>query len=259
MRYSKLLILLATVAVLSACGGGNVAVTPVPTTQSTTPTAEVTGLNGIWEGDYTNSSGTVCTDVKGLTYNGSVRVISEKCNLVLAGTLSVNGGNANIDFELFDTAGVGTGQSTFSGSFTLQSSIDGSLDNGSRLSLRYQPVYENDSSLGLITGNWSVSETVGDTAYLNFFSIDGAGKLVTRLSVASDCDYTATFSILDANYDLYGVALTISNCASSIQNRNGVYTGLASLSGDNKTITVLVGNEQNTFFADFSKVTGTIN
>ena len=246
MWYSRIL-LLAAVAMLSACGGGDIAVTPVPTTQSSAPTAEVTGLNGIWEGDYTDKSGTVCTDVKGLTYNGSVRVISENCNLILAGTLSANGNSANINFELFDTAGVGTGQSTFSGSFTLQSSIDGSLDNGSRLSLRYQPVYENDSSLNLLKAAWAFPEpVVGGGTILSVFSIDSTGVLPS-VTTASGCVYTATFSILDPDYNLYAINLTISSCS----NRDGVYAGLASLSGDNNTMTILAGNDRNVFFADF--------
>ncbi|NOZ37215.1 MAG: hypothetical protein GXP11_03920 [Gammaproteobacteria bacterium] len=255
MWYSKLLILLATAAMLSACGGGNVAVTPVPTTTQTTnpPTSEVVGLNGIWTGDYTDSSGTICTDVKGLTYNGSVRVISEKCNVVLAGTLTVNGSNANVSFNLFDAAGTATGQSAFSGSFTLQSTIDGSLDNGSRLSLRYQPVYENNSSLSLLNAYWGYREPVsgGSGTILTVFNIDSAGVLPS-VTTGYGCVYTAAFSILDPDYNLYAVNLTIASCST----QDGVYSGLASLSGDNKIMTILAGNQQNTFFADFDKVAG---
>ncbi len=251
MWYSKRLILLAAAAMLSACGGGNVAVTPTPTTQTTNPpTSEVVGLNGIWTGDYTDSSGTICTDVKGLTYNGSVRVISEKCNVVLAGTLTVNGSNANVNFNLFDAAGIATGQSAFSGSFTLQSTIDGSLDNDSRLSLRYQPVYENNSSLSLLNASWVYQEPVsgGSGAILSVFNIDGAGVLPS-VTTGYGCVYTAAFSILDPDYNLYAVNLTIASCST----QDGVYSGLASLSGDNKTMTILAGNDQSVFFADFSQ------
>ncbi len=245
---------MGAVAMLAACGGGNVAVTPVPTS-SAAPTAEVTGLNGIWEGDYTDSSGTVCSDVKGLTYNGSVRVISENCNVVLAGTLSINGSSADINFDLFDTAGAATGQSAFSGSFTLQSTIDGSLDNGSRLNLRYQPVYENNSSLGLLNAAWVFPEPVsGGGTILSVFSIDSAGVLPSVTS-ASGCVYTAAFSILDPDYNLYAVSLTITACSG----RDGVYAGLASLSGDNKTMTILAGNDQNVFFANFFQGFGGVN
>lgn len=258
MWYSKLLMLLSATAILSACGGGDVAINPT-SVPSAAPTTKVVALNGIWSGDYTNSSGTVCTDVQGLIYNGSVRVISKQCNIVLTGRLSITGSMANISFDLFDAQGASTGQSTFSGSFTPKSSIDGNLNNGGRLSLNYQIVYENNSSLDFIAANWGITETVGSTTYMNIFNIDNAGKLVTQLSVASDCNYTATFNILDANYNLYGVALTISNCTGALKNRNGVYSGVASLSGDNKTMTVLAGNDQNTFYADFDKVSGIVN
>ncbi len=258
MCYSKLLILLSAAAMLSACGGGDVAINPT-SAPSAAPTTKVVALNGIWSGDYTDSSGTVCTDVQGLIYNGGVRVISKQCNIVLAGTLRITGSTANISFDLFDAQGASTGQSSFSGNFTRKSSIDGSLDNGSRLSLNYQIVYENNSSLDFIAANWGISETVGSTTYMNIFNIGNAGKLVTQLSVASSCNYAATFSILDANYNLYGMALTISKCTGSLKNRNGVYSGVASLSGDNKTMTVLAGNDQNAFFADFGKISGTVN
>ncbi|VAX13276.1 hypothetical protein MNBD_GAMMA24-1127 [hydrothermal vent metagenome] len=249
MRHSKLLILLATVVVLSACGGGNVAVTPVPTTTQSTPTAEVTGLNGIWEGDYTDSSGTVCTDVKGLTYNGSVRVISEKCNLVLAGTLSVNGGNANIDFDLFDTTGVGAGQSVFSGSFTQKSSIDGSLDNGGRLSLRYQTVYENDSSLTYINSRWVMSD--GKSLY--FFTVDIDGSIASQ-AAPGGCNYTGSISIIDTQYDLYGIDLTVKDCSGNYAARNGNFSGIGALLEGNKIFRMLVGNAQTTFFVELNNV-----
>ncbi len=250
MLYARIWSLVGVLAVLSACGGGDVVVNPT-LDPSDTQALEVAGLNGIWEGDYTDSSGAVCTDVKGLIYNGSVRAISEGCNIIYAGSLSISGSSANINFDLFDAEGISTGQSSFGGSFTLQSLIDGSLDNGGRLSLRYQTVYENDSSLNLLVATWGFEEPVGTGTGLSFFSIDSAGNLALS-STVSGCNYAATFSILDADYNLYGVSLTITGCTGSLASRNGSYNGAASLSGNNSILTVLAGNDQNVFFADFT-------
>lgn len=245
MWCSRILILLGALALLSACGGGDVTVTPTASGTGA-PVQQVTGLNGIWEGDYTDSSGVICTDLKGLIYNGNVRAASENCNVVFTGTLSVSGSSTNINFILFDLDGASTGQAAFSGSFTLQSSIDGSLDNGGRLSLRYQPVYENNSSLGLLAADWVFVEALDVGTISSFFSIDSTG-VVPPFTAVSGCNYAATFSTLDPDYNLYAVSLTITSCAG----RDGVYSGVASLSGDNRTMTVLAGNDQNVFFTDF--------
>jgi len=253
MWYSRAGALLGALALLSACGGGDVAVTPAEIGTGT-PTQDVAGFNGIWQGDYTDSSGTICTDLRGLIYNGNVRAASENCNIVFAGTLSVSGSSANINFDLFDVDGAGTGQSAFSGSFTLQSRIDGSLDNGGRLSLRYQTVYENNSSLSLLAADWVFVEAIDVGTIYSFFSIDSSGA-VPPFTAASGCNYAATFSTLDPDYNLYAVSLTITSCS----DRNGVYNGVASLSGDNRTMTVLAGNDQNVFFADFLQRYGGAN
>ncbi len=254
MLYARICFLAGALALLSACGGGDVTVTPVASGTGT-PSLDVTALNGIWEGDYTDSSGAICTDLKGLIYNGNVRAASENCNVIFAGTLSVSGSSANINFDLFDVDGAGTGQATFSGSFTLQSRIDGSLDNGGRLSLRYQPVYENNSSLSLLEADWVFQEPIiGGGTILSVFNINSEGELLS-LTTASGCIYTATFSILDLDYNLYAVNLTITSCPG----RDGVYGGVASLSGDNRMMTILAGNDQNVFFTDFLRGYGGAN
>ena len=253
MWYLRTGALLGALALLSACGGGDVTVTPA-VSGTGSPQQEVMELNGIWEGDYTDSSGTICTDLRGLIYNGNVRAVSENCNVVFAGVLSASGTSANINFDLFDVDGASTGQSAFSGSFTLQSRIDGSLDNGARLSLRYQPVYENNSSLSLLAADWVFVEPLDVGTIYSFFSIDSAG-VVPSFTTVSGCNYAATFSTLDPDYNLYAVSLTITSCAG----RDGVYSGVASLSGDNRTMTVLAGNDQNVFFTDFLQGFGGAN
>lgn len=257
MYYSKIIAFLAALLTLSACGGGGVSVTQLPNPADTS-TPEVQALNGIWDGDYTDNSGKICSDVKALTYNGSVYAISEGCNVIFAGTLNVDGSNVTISFDLFDTEGVSTGGAALSGSFTPQSQINGSLNDGSSLNLIYNTVYEADSSLALINNGWGLSETTATATYLYLFDINGAGEL-TSLNTASGCSYTGTFSIIDPDYNLYAMNLTVSGCTDNFESRNGNYGGIASLSTNTQELTVLVANDQNAFFAEFLSLTGKQN
>ncbi len=241
----------ATLALLSACGGGDVAINPA-IDPADVAALEVTGLNGIWEGDYTDANGILCDDARGLIYNGQVRVISENCDVVLSGSLSVSGDTASINFELFDAAAARTGQTDFSGSYTQKSQINGNLDNGGRLSLRYQIVYENDSSLNQIAGTWLFGEV--DATSINIITIDNNGNSTTFEKIgAPGCSYAASFSIIDTNFNLYGLSVMVSGCTGNLASRNGTYTGVASFSGNAQILTVFVGNTQNVFFADFTQ------
>ena len=254
MLFIRIWVSLVALALLSACGGGDVAVTTTEATGETAQSALV--LNGIWEGDYTASSGTICNDLRGLIYNGNVYAISEDCDVVLTGTLSISGDDiASVNFDLYAVDGTSNGQSSFSGSFTVQSRIDGSLDNGAGISFAYQTVYENDSSLASLAATWGLEETIALGTVLNIFAIDDAGSMGS-LVIISGCDYSASFTILDADYNLYGVSLTVSNCPVDQVSRNGIYAGVASLSGNNRIMTVLAGNAENVFFADFIRISG---
>ncbi|VAX08139.1 hypothetical protein MNBD_GAMMA25-421 [hydrothermal vent metagenome] len=248
----KIWSLVATLALLSACGGGDVAINPA-IDPADVASLEVTGLNGIWEGDYTDAVGKVCNDARGLIYNGQVRVISTECDVILSGTLSTKGTTASINFELFDAAATRTGQADFSGSYTQQSQINGNLDNGGRLNLSYNIVYENDSSLKFIAGNWYYTDAT--VSSVDFLSIDVNGNATeVSESGAPSCSYTASFSIINSDFNLYAVSVGVSNCPDDQVSRNGNYTGVASLSGDNGIITVFVGNDQNVFIADFNLI-----
>ena len=243
MLYVRTGFFMGAIALLSACGGGDVAITPAQD-PSDAQALEVAGLNGIWEGDYTDASGTVCTDVKGLIYNGSVHAISENCNAVFAGSLTIDTGVANIDFKLFDVDGASTGQSNFSGSYTLKSQINGSLSNGGRLNLNYDINYENDSSIALVAGDWSAQGLA--------VRVDAGGNI---MGVDTDnCSYTGSISIIDSDYNLYNINISVDNFNNGSCPLTGSYAGVASFTlGANASLTVLAGNESSIFFAGLSR------
>ncbi len=260
MWYSRILVLLGALALLSACGGGDVTVTPA-VAGSGTPAEDVTGLNGIWDGSYnSNVGGQNCNDLQGLILNGQVRVVSEVCNMVLVGSMSVSGDTASISFDTFAADGSGaTGTASFSGSFTTGSLINGTYssadgDSGN-FTLNYNIIYENDSSLSNVEGSWeykSVSDWI-DLRINSVGNIVGADK--------NGCSYSGNISLIDPAYNLYAYTIALENLnIYSSCSAAGNYAGVASITaGANGSMTVLAGNDQNVFFADFDKVSGTTN
>lgn len=246
MLYTRILALLGALALLSACGGGDVAVSPT-LDPADAQALEVAGLNGIWAGDYSDSAGTTCTDVQGLIYNGSVYAISEDCDVVLTGTLSISGDVASIAFDQFTVDGSSNGQSSFSGSYTLQSQINGNMNTGANLNLSYDIIYENDSAIALVAGSW------GDPQGLAI-SVDAAGNIVG--ADINNCTYGGSISIIDANYNLYAVNVELNDFMGSCGSA-GSYAGMVSVTdGANAAMTILVGNDLSIFFAGLSKSAG---
>jgi len=263
MWYSRAGALLGALALLSACGGGDVTVTPAEIGTGT-PTQDVTGFNGIWEGSYnSNVGGQTCGDLRGLILNGQVRVVSEACNMVLVGSMSVSGDTASISVDTFAADGSGaTGAASFSGSFTRGSVINGIYSNADGDSgnfvLNYNIIYENDSSLSKVEGSWeykSASDWV-DLRINNVGNIVGADN--------NGCSYAGNISLIDPAYNLYAYNIILENL--NLDNfvftcpTAGNYTGVASITaGANGSMTVLAGNDQNVFFADLGKASGTTN
>ncbi len=260
MLYARICFLAGALALLSACGGGDVTVTPA-TAGTGTPTLDVTALNGIWEGSYnSNVGGQTCSDLQGLILNGQVRAVSEVCNMVLVGSMSVSGDAASISFDTFSADGSGaTGTASFSGSFTPGSIINGIYSNADgdsgNVTLNYNIIYENDSSLSNVEGSWEYKSALDwiDLRINNVGNIVGADN--------NGCSYSGNISLIDPAYNLYAYNITLENlnfvltCSAA-----GDYTGVASITaGATGSMTVLAGNDQNIFFADFDKAPGTTN
>ncbi len=245
MLYTRILTLLGAMVLLAACGGGNVAVNPT-LSSADAQALEVAGLNGIWTGDYSDGAGKTCTDVQGLIYNGSVYAISENCDVVLTGTLSISGDVASIEFDLFAVDGSSSGQSSFSGSYTLQSQLNGSMNSGASLNLSYNIIYENDSAIALVEGTWSDRSIT--------IRVDAGGNISG--ADLSNCTYGGNISIIDANYNLYAVSVNVNDFNGSCSSA-GNYLGVVSVTdGVNANMTMLVGNDLSIFFAGLSKVAG---
>ncbi len=261
MWYSRILMLLGAVVMLSACGGGNGAVPPVQT-QTKAPTPQVAGLNGIWDGSYnSNVTGQTCNDMQALIFNGQVRAVSKSCDMVLTGDLTVNGNTASISFNSFSMDGSGAnGTASFTGNFTAGSVIAGTYSTSGKdsghFTLNYNIVYENNSSLSKVEGSWEY-KSASDWIDLR---ISKVGDIVGADS--NGCSYSGNISIIDPAYNLYAYKITLGNIPKFTCPDTGKYTGVASIgiaAGAKGVMTVLAGNNQNVFFADFSKATGATN
>ena len=253
MWYSRFLTFMGAAALLSACGGGDVNVTP-ELAPADAAALEASALNGLWTGDYTPTAGQPCTDVRGLILNGRVYAASADCDVILTGSLSVDSGSAtaSIAFDLFDADGNAGGSAGFTGSYTLKSLIDGSLDNGARLTLNYDIAYENDSAIAKVAGDWCAQGA--------FVQVDNAGNITgvaTGGGVNNGCVYSGNIELIDSDYNLYGVTLSVDSFPSSAScPLTGNYTAVASVTeGAYALMTILGGNDQHAVLADFLRDT----
>ena len=77
----------------------------------------------------------------------------------------------------------------------------------------YDDLYERDSNLGIVTGTWE--DESGNT-----FSIDQDGAIFGQDALG--CVYDGAVSIIETNFNVYRLTVTVSNC----QDANGTYNGL---------------------------------
>lgn len=109
------------------------------------------------------------------------------------------------------------------------------------INLTLEAVYERDSALALAAQMWGI---ILDTPrYTLIFPIDSNGT-VTGASDTDRCLYTGNLSLLDAQYNIYGVTLSLRN-----QRRNACnpftgtgYTGFASLVPGDDSLLIIVSN-----------------
>jgi hypothetical protein len=133
------------------------------------------------------------------------------------------------------------------GSTVMKGTMQGFISNGffdayiypdggdfRHISAAYDDLYERNSSLALVSGTW-------EDASGNTYSIDAAGVMFGQDS--SGCVYDGTVSIIDTNFDVYRISITVANCAGV----DGTYRGLGVINdfidaGDNGLL-VFNGND----------------
>jgi hypothetical protein len=169
----------------------------------------------------------------------------------LVGTLSTSGDEVSATFvgyapfgEKFDD-GSTTGVGSLSGNLDERSGISADIDfttsrgdtSHSTITLSYDPIYERDSSLESIAGNYLDTES---NAVIN---VNNDGRLFSQ-NPETDCIINGTVSIIDRALNLYRVQYTFSNCKGREKDLNGrVAEGLATLDDTRSPEAMIMGVE----------------
>jgi hypothetical protein len=229
---------------LSACGGGGggdsgSVATPAPTNASP---------GGIWFGRDPITGG----DILGvITETGEAHFIRDDESQYV-GTVSTSGTNLSGSYNGYtafgtvfidgSTSGTGTVSGTIqerrqiSGTFNFTTSR-GRRDEGST-TLAYQTLYELDSSLSLIAGNYRNTED-GSTVNVN------SSGVIFSQSPFTGCVINGQVSIIDARFNVYRISYTFSQCLGAASGLNGTTArglGVYDNTGSNPVVIIGVVN-----------------
>ncbi len=232
------LFLLVDFLSLFSCGGGGSGSHSSSTAQ---PQSVSQSASGIWTGNVLSPKfGN--TSVTGIvSQTDEVFFISEQ-GAQHHGQVTVSGSSfsgsltsyAPIGFRFPDGSSVTT--TTVSGTVTTKSSLTGNYNGGGdsgTFSLSYSSLYDRQSSLALVAGNWRAID--GSAT----FSFSSSGQITG--SDVDGCTYTGQISVINQNFNAYKVTVTIAACGSF----NGSYSGLAALSDTSASNDTLTGGVSN--------------
>lgn len=114
----------------------------------------------------------------------------------------------------------------FEGDVVERVSIQGSLVHGAsrntKLAVSYDQVYENDSSLAIIAGTYSVSDATG---YTLTYTIDSTGVLSG--SDTEGCTASGAVAIIDSNFNMYRFNVVFTGCGAN--GAQGPFAGIGAL------------------------------
>jgi len=131
------------------------------------------------------------------------------------------------EFEDGSTRGTGTISGLVEERERLQLDVvfttsEGTQDSGT-ITLAYDEIYERDSSLSTIAGNYATRGTNG------VINVNSNGEVFAQNSTTG-CTANGEVSIIDERYNAYRVEWTYSNCAGELSDLNGLtFSGLATL------------------------------
>ena len=177
-------------------------------------------LDGIWEGSFDiNSRGPY--DFHAIHINGHSTAVSYKAKALCSGNVKGEDGDYFAIYNLYALDGAPFDEAKITGTLNdgVIESYFKTLSGGDvgKLTMTYNPIFENDSSLELLEGQWSFTDRDG-------LVIDAQINNGVLAGVDSDrCMYSGAFAVINADYNAYGVKVSIANCHSV----DGEYEGLA--------------------------------
>jgi len=227
------IIILSAIGLAAGCGGGGGGSNFQP--------SEDQSASGFWDGTVDFSTGE-SLGISGVIAENNEAIFVLEDDQMLWGVASVTNRNQlAVDFtwtvppltETPDGAIDGTGtllctimeRVSMECTFTSTSSAGEPFEGVA--SVAYDDLYERDSSIAAIAGNWIDSETGEE-----LLSIDGAGRIFSQDPI-SGCILSGTVRPIDTAYNAYDVVLTIDGCNVDFAELNGVrFDGLAALVDD---------------------------
>lgn len=216
---------------------------------SVTPNAAV---GGAWFGTA-DISGQGAFEVLGLVAENGTAFFLQDDGVMYWGTVRSSGTNITstitgagiLGMPLWDGSASGSGSIT--GTITPRVSVSASSvfttskggKTTSTISLNYDALYDNDSSLALISGNYA--DVMG--LYAGVLNIASNGTIFLQ-DPASGCVVNGEVAIINAAYNAYSVRLSYSSCTGLDSALNGVtFTGLAAYdAGAGEVIALVQGS-----------------
>ena len=245
----------AILLVVSGCGGGGLPIpdigspeppgTPEPP-EPPEPPEQGASPGGVWQGTSSLGFGVV-----GLVSESGQFHLIQGDGAQLMGSLSTSGDELSASFvgyvpfgEKFDdgsTSGVGSLSGNLDERSRISADISFTTSRGaasqSRIALSYDPIYERDSSLESVAGNYL------DTERNVVINVNNDGELFSQ-DPGSHCITNGTVSVIDATFNLYRVQYTFSNCKGHEKDLNGtVAEGLATLDDTQSPEAMIMGVE----------------
>lgn len=237
----RVLFLLGAALLASACGGGGGG----SNGNGSAPPVQNASVGGIWEGTDSVSG----LPVLGLATEGGDFHFIREDGVQYFGTATVSGSSVSARFDgvtsigwVFED-GTTSGTGTFSGSVQARSTLSGStsfrtsggLQSSGTLSLRYDALYERDSSLQAIAGNFR------EPLFGYVVNVSASGAVFSQ-DPDSGCVVNGTVSVVDARFNAYRVQYTYSSCSGADAVLNGVtFRGLATLDDRTSPEQLIVG------------------
>lgn len=238
MKYSSrvsigaVLILLITLASITSCGGGGGGGSSAPPPAPPPPPPPSNqAIGGAWVGSDSNGLEILAL----VTEDGRVHWVAPTTGEQGFGTGSVNGNDVTFDYTFVAPLGFtlddGSTSATCTATGTIQerqslavttnctTNTGGTFSNSA--ALVYDTVYDRDSSLAVISGNYDDFGLV--------ISVDANGVIFEQ-DPFTGCVTNGQVSIINSQFNAYDVSITFSSCLGNLALLNGAtFTGLAIL------------------------------
>ena len=187
--------------------------------------SEKQAIDGIWEGSF-DINGRGPYDFHAIHVNGRSTAVSYKAKAMCVGSVEAKNGFYLSNYMLYSLDGAPFATARLTGYLTTNriESHFRTLSGGDigALNMDYNPVYEQASSLALLAGDWQFVDRDGLTIKMSIADGQWSGK------DSDECVYEGKITIINPNYNVYDVNLSISQCDSV----SGDYQGLAYLDQD---------------------------